>query len=161
MGINAPVKTLVQEWFQQKVNQEEEVDDIDDVEERKLREMFMDEGLIKKKDKERERKLLYQGVHCVMSLYLFHKENTFRLICYKIYKHKAFDNFIMLLIGLSSVKLAVDSYLTNYGKDSVVTQLSEGIDIFMNICFLIELIIKVIAMGFLMDEGSYIRETWN
>lgn len=31
----------------------------------------------------------------------------------------------------------------------------------MNILFLIEMLIKIIALGFMMDEGSYIRESWN
>jgi hypothetical protein len=31
----------------------------------------------------------------------------------------------------------------------------------MNINFLCELLIKIISMGTFMDEGSYLRETWN
>ena len=31
----------------------------------------------------------------------------------------------------------------------------------MNINFLLELLIKNISMGTFMDEGSYLRETWN
>lgn len=126
-----------------------------------IREIFMDEGLIKKKDKAREERLLYQGVHCMNSIYLFNKKNKLRLICWKVYKHKLFDNSIMLLIALSSIKLGADSYLSGYAKDSPQIQLSENIDVFMNICFLFELITKVIAMGFAMDEGSYLRESWN
>ena len=121
----------------------------------------MDEGLIKKKDKAREERLLYTGVSCVKSVYVFHKKNKFRLICWKIYKHKLFDNIIMLLIALSSVKLGVDSYLSGFAKDSVEITLSDNIDIFMNVCFLFELLTKVVAMGLIMDEGSYLRESWN
>ena len=121
----------------------------------------MDEGLIKKKDKAREERLLYTGVSCVKSVYVFHKKNKFRLICWKIYKHKLFDNVIMFLIALSSVKLGVDSYLSGFAKDSIEITLSENIDIFMNVCFLFELLTKVVAMGLIMDEGSYLRESWN
>lgn len=38
-----------------------------------IREIFMDEGLIKKKDKAREARLLYWGVACTNSIYVFHK----------------------------------------------------------------------------------------
>lgn len=93
---------------------------MDDLDERVLREIFMDQGLIKKKDPERERRKLYEGVESELSLYIFHKQNIFRLLCYKIYKAKFFDNFIMFLIFLSSVKLAVDSYLTGLEKDSEI-----------------------------------------
>lgn len=126
-----------------------------------IREIFMDEGLIKKKDKAREERLLYTGIHCLRSCYVFHKKNKFRVLCYKIYKHKLFDNTIMFLIAVSSLKLGIDSYLAGYSKDSIQIKVSENIDIFMNVCFLIELLIKLVAMGFAMDEGSYIRETWN
>ena len=85
----------------------------------------MDEGLIKKKDKEREKRLLYKDIHCENSLYLFSKKNPFRLFMYKTYKHKLFDNTIMALIGLSSIKLAADSYLASYATDSIEIQISE------------------------------------
>lgn len=67
----------------------------------------------------------------------------------------------MFLIFVSSVKLAVDSYFIGFAKDSAAVQASDIIDVIMNVLFLLELIIKVIALGFGMDEGSYIRETWN
>lgn len=38
-----------------------------------IREIFMDEGLIKKKDKARELRLLYDGIMCTNSIYIFHK----------------------------------------------------------------------------------------
>lgn len=157
-----PKSNFYLEWREQKkLANEEDLDDLDDMDEKMIREIFMDEGLIKKKDKEREKRLLYNGVHCENAMYVFNKKNPFRLLCYKIYKHKVFDNTIMFLIALSSIKLAADSYLTGFEKDSLTIQISENVDIFMNVCFLFELVTKVIAMGFAMDEGSYIRETWN
>lgn len=126
-----------------------------------IREIFMDEGLIKKKDPAREARLLYEGIACTNSVYIFHKQNRFRLICYKIYKNKFFDNFIMFLIAISSLKLGVDSYLAALPPDSTEVKTSEAIDILVNVLFLLELLIKVIAMGLFMDSGSYIRETWN
>jgi len=137
------------------------VDDLDDMDERVIREIFMDEGIIKKKDLEREKRLLYNGIACENSLYVLSKKNKIRLFAFKVYKHKLFDNIIMFLIAVSSIKLAVDSYLVNYPPDSLTNRVSENVDIFMNVCFLFELITKVIAMGFAMDDGSYIRETWN
>ena len=38
---------------------EEMIDDVEDIDELTIREIFMDEGLIKKKDPEREKRLLY------------------------------------------------------------------------------------------------------
>jgi hypothetical protein len=38
---------------------------------------------------------------------------------------------------------------------------SEWVDIFFTLSFTIECVIKTLAKGFIMDEGSYLRETWN
>ena len=89
------------------------------MDEKTIREIFMDQGLIKKKDPERERRLEYLGVECEKSLYLFSKESKFRKLVYKIQKHKLFDNVIMFLIAVSSIKLAADSYLVSYAPDSI------------------------------------------
>jgi len=67
----------------------------------------------------------------------------------------------MFLIAISSMKLGVDSYLGVYADDSIQIKTSENMDIVLNILFLFELIIKVVAMGLFMDSGTYIRETWN
>ena len=34
-------------------------------------------------------------------------------------------------------------------------------DFAVNICFYIECVFKIIALGFAMDEGSYLRDSWN
>lgn len=140
---------------------EEFIDDIEDMDQQLIREIFMDEGLIKKKDPEREQRLLYHGIHCQQSLYLFSKQSRFRLFLYKLMKHKVFDNTIMFLIAVSSIKLASDTYLAHLPADSVFVVISDNLDIFLNVAFLLECITKNISMGFIMDEGSYIRETWN
>ena len=80
---------------------------------------------------------------------------------YKAYRSKIFDNTIMFLIGLSSMKLAADTYIMNNDKTDMIVVVSDNVDTFLNVCFLFECITKIIAMGFGMDEGSYVRESWN
>jgi hypothetical protein len=67
----------------------------------------------------------------------------------------------MFLIGVSSFKLAADSYYNKLPHDDPVTIYSGRIDVFLNLSFMCEAISKIIALGFLMDNGSYLRETWN
>ena len=67
----------------------------------------------------------------------------------------------MLLIGLSSIKLAMESYLVNYPEDSQVRVVSEELDFIFNYFFILEMTLKIIALGFAMDEGSYLRDSWN
>ena len=95
------------------------IDDLDDLSEETIRGIFMGEGIIKKKDPDRIKKLLFLGIQCEKSWYIFSKTNPFRLFMYKFMKHKLFDNFIMFLIALSSFKLAADTYLKYYTEDSI------------------------------------------
>ena len=84
MGANVDNLTGNNDNTLKKKHEEEYVDDVDDLDGLTIRGIFMDEGLIKKKDVERERRLLYKDIHCEKSLYLFSKKNPFRLFLYKI-----------------------------------------------------------------------------
>jgi len=59
------------------------------------------------------------------------------------------------------VKLGVDTYFLKEAKDSKILEISTIVDFFFNFCFIIEMFFKVIAMGLIMDEGSYLRDSWN
>ena len=67
----------------------------------------------------------------------------------------------MLLIALSSVKLAMESYLVTLPEDHPSIKLSVDLDYVFNSLFIFEAVLKVIALGFAMDEGSYLRDSWN
>ena len=67
---------------------------------------------------------------------------------------------ILGLIILSSVKLVTDTYMFNTSNEDL-KNLSDSLDLFFTIAFVLESIIKSIALGFFMDKGSYLRETWN
>lgn len=126
-----------------------------------LKDLFMDEGIIKRKDKEREKANMFLGVQANKSLYLFSKMNPIRIYAYRLYKWKPFENFVMFLIALSSGKLAVATYEKYLPDDSPILSLSDLFDVVINCLFLFECVTKLIALGFMMDEGSYIRDTWN
>lgn len=100
-------------------------------------------------------------MYCERSCYLFEKKSGFRKVVYNIQVSSIFDNIIMTLIVLSSVKLAVDTYFKEEGANPTVLFYSDILDYVFNICFLIECILKIIALGFLMDTGSYLRDGWN
>ena len=83
------------------------------------------------------------------------------VICFNLQKHKYFDRFIMLLIFLSSLKLATDTYMGGYSKESDVIKISNYTDSRHVGIFFGECIIKIIALGFTMDKGTYLRDSWN
>jgi hypothetical protein len=56
-------------------------------------------------------KRLFEGIECEDSLYLFSKKNFVRISLYKLVTHHDFDHFILGFIVVSSLKLAVDTYI--------------------------------------------------
>lgn len=123
--------------------------------------MLIDKELVKTDTTGWYLKDIEPEVECERAIYLIPKATLFRRLCYNISKHKAFDNIIMLLIGLSSLKLATDTYMAGYSKDSTEILVSEICDSVFTWCFTLECVIKVFALGFIMDDGSYLRAQWN
>ena len=67
----------------------------------------------------------------------------------------------MLLIALSSTKLALESYITELDNDHQLVLINYYSNYIFNYLFIFEFILKSIALGFVMDEGSYLRDSWN
>lgn len=59
------------------------------------------------------------------------------------------------------MKLAIDTYFLTEKPGSFTLLISRYIDWSFNILFAFEMLFKVIAKGLLMDNGSYLRESWN
>lgn len=67
---------------------------------------------------------------------------------FRIMKHKSFERIIIILIVLSSIKLALDTYIMDFDVKELIVRVSDYIDIFFTISFTLESIIKSIALGF-------------
>ena len=127
-----------------------------------IRALLVTNGILKARETDKiDRKLVGPEIHAERSLYLFGRSTCFRRNIHFVQKHHYFENFIMLLIALSSVKLAMESYFVDSDKDSTIVKVSEELDYIFNYLFNIECILKVVALGFTMDEGSYLRDSWN
>ena len=76
--------------------------------------------------------------------------------------HGNFENFILAMIILSSLKLVVDTYIdTNSDNETnkFLSSLSTNMDYAFNIIFTLESLVKIIALGFFFDNGSYLRDS--
>ena len=93
------------------------------------------------------------------SLFIFDNTNPLRLSCAKLAQHKWFDQIILVCILVSSLGLALDNPLSN--RDSSFNTVLGLMDLLFSIIFIIELVIKVIALGFIGHEGAYLRDPWN
>lgn len=70
-----------------------------------------------------------------------------------------FDNVVLGCIIASSVLLALESPLDEPGSAPVWTLWS--LNLFFNIFFTIEMVLKVIAWGFILGSRAYLRDNWN
>jgi hypothetical protein len=69
-------------------------------------------------------------------------------------------------IVASSLKLVIDTYYshdpsTYSDYDQKVMNGLDIINYIINGIFIFEMIVKVIALGFVMDMNSYLRDSWN
>lgn len=102
---------------------------------------------------------IFKGIKCQRSLYIFSKRNMFRRACYIIVKHKYFETVIFTAIVLSSIKLALDTFIPSENEELQST--TQSVDIAFNIFFAIESLLKIISFGFILDRNSYLRDTWS
>ena len=102
----------------------------------------------------------YNKLQCNYSLYLFSKENPFRLLLWKASSSTWFEGIVLGLIIIGSVKLSVDTYFLAEST-AIYDTVSYDIDLFFTISFALEALIKVIAFGFVLEPTTYLRESWN
>ena len=67
----------------------------------------------------------------------------------------------MILIVGSSFKLVFDTYTTKLPETDPMIVYSSKFDLIFQMAFTCEMVIKIVAFGFVMDENSYLTEAWN
>jgi len=108
------------------------------------------------------------------SLFLFGPNNQFRLTILRITSSSLFDSAITLTIILSSIILGMTDYThidRNRASPSYGSPISSGswrnlfvnhADIVFTVIFTVEMVLKIIGMGFFWGKGNtYLRDGWN
>jgi len=101
----------------------------------------------------------HEVIACRRSLYIFSKRNPVRTACLWIIRHRYFERAILVMIAVSSIKLSVDTFVSS--TNDSYTNISDTFDKAVNIFFALEAATKIISLGFIMDDGSYARDSWN
>ena len=105
----------------------------------------IESGAIRRRDR------LFQG----KAFWLLSTENVLRLRCIDLVTHPRFDHVILGVILINTILIAIDNPLGD--EDTDFKKVMSGFDLaFMGI-FALELVVKVIAMGFM----SYMKDPWN
>ena len=74
----------------------------------------------------------------------------------KIVVNPWFDRFILFVIFANSIALAIDD-----PNEAERNQIFVNLDYIFLAVFSIEMVLKIIAMGFVMRPYSYLRDAWN
>ena len=115
-------------------------------------------SFVEKKRKEWKKvNTLFKKNECENSFLILSQTNKFRIFCLKLMNHVWFDRFILIMILLSTARLILDTFLSGY----TFVLIFDCVDAFFNIIFLLEALIKICALGFVGDEGTYLNDNWN
>ncbi|GMT23860.1 hypothetical protein PFISCL1PPCAC_15157, partial [Pristionchus fissidentatus] len=94
------------------------------------------------------------------SLFCLTLTNPFRKACIAITEWRPFEWLILFMICANCIALAV--YQPYPAQDSdVKNNILEQIEYLFIVVFTIECVLKVIAQGFAMHPGAYLRNAWN
>uniref|UniRef100_A0A3Q2Z9U3 Voltage-dependent L-type calcium channel subunit alpha n=1 Tax=Hippocampus comes TaxID=109280 RepID=A0A3Q2Z9U3_HIPCM len=127
-----------------------------------LSSFIMDEETLKRKQKEKLKKLMATGGNPrpARSLLFLTLRNPFRRACISIVEWKPFEIIILLAIFANCVALAV--YLPMPEEDSNITNSNlESLEYIFLLIFSVECFLKIIAYGFLFHADAYLRNCWN
>ncbi|CDW83739.1 cation channel family protein [Stylonychia lemnae] len=108
-----------------------------------------------------QKNILFKGIECQRSLYIFSQSNPLRIKIYEMVTNTKFETFILLVIVFSSIKLIYDTYTQDFSDDNPLVDISAKFDYVFTTIFTMELMLKCAAFGFAMDTNSYLRESWN
>ena len=93
------------------------------------------------------------------ALFCFPPEHRFRHFCRWLIAKPAFDRVVLLMIMISSVCLALDSPRND--PSSALHLTLHSLDYVFAVFFFLEMMAKVVALGFLYGEDAYIKSPWN
>lgn len=102
------------------------------------------------------------------SLFVLKQNNPFRMAVFRLTELKQFDMFILMLIGISSINLAIDepyiefcNGIGNGGECEPLYLYLKYSDWVLTGLFTIEMVLKMISLGVVGHKGAYWRDAWN
>ena len=67
----------------------------------------------------------------------------------------------MALIAISSLQLAFETYIMTRPDDDPMIVANVILGDIITYSFVVEFLFKLVALGFVMESGSYLRDSWN
>ncbi|CAF3656370.1 unnamed protein product, partial [Adineta steineri] len=94
------------------------------------------------------------------SLFIFSKNNWIRKRANDVIEWNPFEYMVLLTIIANCIVLALEEHLPNEDKTTLARSLEKTEIYFIGI-FCFESALKIIALGFCLHRGSYLRSPWN
>ncbi|XP_077299455.1 calcium voltage-gated channel subunit cacophony [Arctopsyche grandis] len=94
------------------------------------------------------------------SLFLLSNENPIRRYTKFIIDWPPFEYAVLLTIIANCVVLALEEHLP-HGDKTILAQKLEATEVYFLGIFCVEASLKILALGFVLHKGSYLRNIWN
>ena len=94
------------------------------------------------------------------SLFLLSESNVIRRLTLFIIEWPPFEWTVLATIIASCCVMALEEHLPNGDKTELAVSLGATESYFLAI-FCVEMCLKIIALGFVLHPGSYLRNFWN
>ena len=98
------------------------------------------------------------------SLFLFGVNNPLRQLCVRLMLSNLFDRFVLTTITVNSLLLAIEDYGDEglfTGSPNLTNRLVQQSEYVFAVIFLLEMVVKVTAMGMVLHSNAYLRDSWN
>ncbi|XP_036357316.1 muscle calcium channel subunit alpha-1-like isoform X3 [Octopus sinensis] len=106
------------------------------------------------------RKQAQQNIRPARSMFCLTLKNPLRKVCIRIVEWKAFEALILMTIFANCVALAI---YTPYPESDTneINMALENVEYVFLVIFTLECAMKIIAYGFVLHPGAYLRNGWN
>ncbi|KAL0121152.1 hypothetical protein PUN28_008671 [Cardiocondyla obscurior] len=101
-----------------------------------------------------------EGGKGTTSLFIFSEDNCIRKHTRFIIEWPPFEYAVLLTIIANCVVLALEEHLPKQDK-TVLAQNLESTEVYFLAIFCVEASLKILALGFVLHRGSYLRNIWN
>ncbi|XP_072916344.1 voltage-dependent T-type calcium channel subunit alpha-1H [Hemitrygon akajei] len=104
-------------------------------------------------------KPMWCKTHEDWALYLFAPQNRFRIMCQKVIAHKMFDHVVLVFIFLNCITIALER--PEIDPSSTERMFLSVSNYIFTAIFVVEMTLKVVALGFFAGESAYLQSSWN
>ena len=94
------------------------------------------------------------------SLFLLSETNLIRRLTKFIIEWPPFEYTVLVTIIASCVVMALEEHLPNGDKTHLAIKL-QATEFYFLAIFCVEMCLKILALGFVLHPGSYLRNVWN